>query len=50
MELFCTSENKGTNSRLGSTKYRDLYETVQPSLDIMSLSLLTGPEICGKGQ
>ena len=49
IELFRTSENKGTNSRLRWTKYSDLYEPVQPNLDLMSLCLLTGPE-CGKGQ
>ena len=30
-------------------KYSDLYEPVQPNLDSMSLSLLTGAE-CRKGQ
>ena len=34
--------NKGTNSRLGWTKYSDLYEIVHLSLDLISLSLLTG--------
>ena len=33
---------KGTNSRLGWTKYSDLYEIVHPSLDLISLCLLTG--------
>ena len=40
--------NKGTNSRLGWTKYSDLYETVHPSLDLISLCLFTGAK-CGKG-
>ena len=40
--------NKGTNSRVGWTKYSDLYETVHPSFDLISLCLLTGVE-CGKG-
>ena len=34
--------NKGTNSRLGWTKYSDLYEIVHPSLVFISLCLLTG--------
>ena len=34
--------NKGTHSRLGRTKYSDLYETVHPSLVLISLCLLTG--------
>ena len=34
--------NKGTNSRVGWTKYSDLYETVHPSLVLISLCLLTG--------
>ena len=34
--------NKGTNSRLGWTKYSDLYEIVQPSLVLISLCLFTG--------
>ena len=34
--------NKGTNSRLGWTKYSDLYETVHPSLVLISLCLFTG--------
>jgi len=34
--------NKGTNSRLGWTKYSDLYEIVYPSLVLISLCLLTG--------
>ena len=34
--------NKGTNSRLGWTKYSDLYEIVHPSLVLISLCLLTG--------
>ena len=29
--------NKGTNSRLGWTKYSDLYEIVHPSLVLISL-------------
>ena len=33
--------NKGTNSRLGWTKYSDLYEIVHPSLVFISLCLLT---------
>ena len=40
--------NKGTNSRLGWTKYSDLYEIVQPNLVLISLCLFTGAE-CGKG-
>ena len=40
--------NKGINSSLGWTKYSDLYEIVHPSLDLISLCLLTGAE-CGKG-
>ena len=36
--------NKGTNSRVGWTKYSDLYETVHPSFDLISLCLLTGAE------
>ena len=41
--------NKGANSRLGWTKYSDLYETVHLSLDFISLCLqLTGAK-CGKG-
>ena len=34
--------NKFTNSRLGWTKYSDLYEIVHPSLILISLRLLTG--------
>ena len=33
--------NKGTNSRLGRTKYSDLYEIVHPSLVLICLCLLT---------
>ena len=40
--------NKGTHSRLGWTKYSDLYEIVLPSLVLISLCLLTGA-LCGKG-
>ena len=40
--------NKGTNLRLGWTKYSDWYKTIYPSLDLISLCLLTGAE-CGKG-
>ena len=48
IDLSCISVNKGTNSRLGWTKYSDLYEIVHPSLVLISLCLLTGAE-CGKG-
>ena len=34
--------NKGIKSRLGWTKYSDLYEIVHPSLGLISLCLLTG--------
>ena len=34
--------NKGIKSMLGWTKYSDLYEIVHPSLDLISLCLLTG--------
>ena len=40
--------NKGIKSRLGWTNYSDLYETIYPSLDLISLCLLTGAE-CAKG-
>ena len=40
--------NKGIKSRLGWTKYSDLYEIVHPSLDLIFLCLFTGAE-CGKG-
>ena len=40
--------NKGTNSRLGWTKYSDLCEIVHPSLILISLCFLIGAE-CGKG-
>ena len=40
--------NNGIKSRLGWTKYSDLYEIVHPSLDLISLCLLTGAE-CWKG-
>jgi len=34
--------NKNNNARLGWTKYSDLYKLVHPSLDLISLCLLTG--------
>ena len=40
----CIHVNKGTNLRLGWTKYSDWYETIYPSLDLISLCLLTGAE------
>ena len=40
--------NKGTNSRIGWTEYSNLYEIVHPSVDFISLCLLTGAE-CKKG-
>ena len=40
--------NKGIKSRLGWTNYSDLYETIYPSLDLISFRLLTGAE-CAKG-
>ena len=40
--------NKGIKSRLGWTKYSDLYEIVHQSLDLISSCLLTGEE-CRKG-
>ena len=36
--------NRGIKSRLGWTKYIDLYEIVHPSLDLIFLRLLTGAE------
>ena len=42
IDLSCIPVNKGTNSRLEWTKYSDLYETVHPSLVLISLCLLTG--------
>ena len=45
--LFCIPVNKGIKSRLGWTKYSDLYEIVHPSLDLIFLCLLTEAE-CGK--
>ena len=36
--------NKGINSRLGWTKYSDLYEIVHLSLELISLCLLTEAE------
>ena len=48
IDLFHIPVNKGTESRLGWTKYGDLYEIVHPSLDLIFLCLLTGAE-CGKG-
>ena len=36
--------NKGTNSRIGWTEYSNLYEIVHPSVDFISLCLLTGAE------
>ena len=47
-DRFRIHVNKGIKSRLGWTKYSDLYEIVHPSLDLISLCLLTGAE-CGKG-
>ena len=40
--------NKGIKSRLGRTKFSDLYEIVHPSLDLITSYFLTGEE-CGKG-
>jgi len=40
--------NKGTNLRLGWTKYSDWYETIYPGLDLIYLCLLTGAD-CGEG-
>ena len=34
-DLFCIPVNKGIKSRLGCTKYGDLYEIVHPSLDLI---------------
>ena len=48
MDLSCIPVNKGTNSRLGLTKYSNLYETVPPSLVLVSLCVLSGVE-CWKG-
>ena len=48
MDLSHILVNKGIKSRLGWTKYSDLYEIVHPSLDLIILCLLTGAE-CGKG-
>ena len=36
--------NKGIESRLGSTKYSDLYEIVNLSVNLIFLCLLTGAE------
>ena len=48
MDLTRIPVTKGTNSRLGWTKYSDLYELGHPSLVLISLCLLTGA-YCGKG-
>ena len=48
IDLFCIPVNKGIKSRLRWTKYSDLYEIVQLSLDLIFLCLLTEAE-CGKG-
>ena len=47
-DRFRIHVNKDTNLKLGWTKYNDWYETIYPSLDLISLCLLTGAE-CGKG-
>ena len=47
IDLFCIPVNKAINSRFVLTKYSDLYKIVQPSLDLISLCLLTGAK-CGK--
>ena len=47
-DRFRIHVNRGTNLKLGWTKYNDWYETIYPSLDLISLCLLTGAE-CGKG-
>ena len=41
-DRFRIHVNKGTNSRHWWTKYSKLYEIVHPSLDLISLCLLTG--------
>ena len=46
--LFRIPVNKGTNPRLGWTKYSYLYEIVHPSIILISLCFLIGAE-CGKG-
>ena len=42
IDLSLIPVNKGIKSRLGWTKYSDLYEIVHPSLGLISLCLLTG--------
>ena len=42
IDLSRTPVNKVTDSRLGWTKYSDLYEIVHRSLVLISLCLLTG--------
>ena len=41
IDLSSIPVNKGTNSRLGWTKYSDLYEIFHPSPVLISLCLLT---------